>query len=105
MAKYLHNTEHSPIRYLCKRNNLSLTDVCRVLGIAEVTMQVYIKKPFTIRLQDICTMAGLFGISVLELVYLLSVNKPQSKKVDKVFCETLMNNAESLRIEIEKGIV
>lgn len=101
MARYLHNTDHSPIRYLSKKNNLTLTDLCKVLEVSEVTIHEWIKRPFRIRLEYICTMSGLFGVSVLELVYLLSVNKPQSKKSDKWYLKDVEDRGNATLLSMQ----
>lgn len=58
---------------------LTKGDLSKVLGISLNTLNTWIKAPTMIKLKDIITLSGLFGISCEELVYILTRNKPQVK--------------------------
>ena len=83
MAKHYVSIKNSPIIYNLKGLNLTKTDLCKHLNIGGQTLNDYIEKPSTMRLETITIMAGLFGMTVERLVYLLLRNKPTLNKRDK----------------------
>jgi len=91
MAKNYVLNKHSPIIYNLNKNRLRKIDLCRALNIREITLNDYIENPDKIRLGDLRLMAGVFGINVLHLVYCLERNKPQTKKEDKWYIESVVN--------------
>lgn len=92
---YVPHKDH-PILHLAKKNLLTKSDICRCLDLTIVTLNNYINEPGLIRLKDIVKLSGLFGINVLELVYLLQRNKPQIKhKASKWYLE-------EIKIKVEK---
>lgn len=91
MAKNYVPTANSPIIFHLNKNKLSKSDLCRMLDCTKMTLNNYINDPSLIRLADLHIMAGMFGINVIELVYLLDRCKPQIKKDDKWYLEEIKN--------------
>jgi hypothetical protein len=77
VSKYIKNDKLNPILWQCHKANLTQDALCKALGISKVTLRVWIKNPFCIQLKHIQVMAGIFGLSCEELVYILIRNKPQ----------------------------
>lgn len=69
----------NPILYQLSINNLKKSDLCRIIGVSAPTIQSWIDHPETMQLKHIISLAGLFQISVEELVYLMLRNKPKLK--------------------------
>lgn len=82
----------NPIAQLARKNNLAFMDLARALRVSMPTMRTYITDPYQMRLKDLTTLAGLFGINVLELFYLISRNRPLINRQDKWFIEEIKNN-------------
>lgn len=79
MAKYYKNNKLSPILWQASKAGIVKADLCKALGISLDTLNKWIKSPYMIQLKYIVVMAGLFGLSCEELVYMLLRNKPQMK--------------------------
>ena len=80
MTKHYVNRDRNVIVFHMAKANLSRTDLCRALDITTNTLGQWIRDVSLIRLKDLITMSGLFGIPVEELVYLLIRAKPQINK-------------------------
>ncbi len=79
MAKYSKNNKLNPIVWQCKKANITKDTLCKALGISQVTLRGWINNPNIMQLKHLYVMAGLFGLSCEELVYILVRNKPQLK--------------------------
>lgn len=90
------SVERNVILKQLAKNNFSKSDLCRMLDVSQPTIDCWIKDPGLIRLRELNTIAGLFGINVLELVYLLERTKPVLKKADKWYIENVKLNADTL---------
>ncbi len=83
---HLHTSKvRTPIEYHLKRHKLSKTDLCRLLSISRITLAIYIKNPFKMRLEDIVLMAGFFKVDYLELINSFAKNKCVTSKEDKEY--------------------
>lgn len=78
MIKYYKNNNLSPIVWQMKRNKLTTVNCCTILGITSKTLRAWIKDPGIIQLKNLIILAGLFGIHVEELIYIIIRNKPQA---------------------------
>ena len=94
MAKNYAPFKNSPISHQIKKNRLVKSDVCRLLNITQVTLNCYINEPQQIRLKDLYKLASIFNLGILEFVYLLERNKPQIKKDDKWYIETIVSSID-----------
>ena len=96
MNSYYVPRDHNQILYLAKKNLLSKSDICRIMNVTIVTLNNYINEPGLMRLKDLYLLSGIFGINVLELVYLLSRSTPKLKhKQSKWYLE-------EIKIKVEK---
>ena len=102
MTKHYVNRDRNVIVFHMAKANLSRTDLCRALDITTNTLGQWIGDVSLIRLKDLITMSGLFGIPVEELVYLLIRAKPQinkqkaSKKVHKKYLFDIRERSEDV---------
>lgn len=80
-----------PIRHYLKKCNYSREDLSRALKCHVKTVHAYVDDPLLIRLKDLIVIAGLFGIPVEELVYLISRYRPQSNKDSKWYIQEIEN--------------
>lgn len=87
MTKYIVNNANNPIVSQMKKNRLQKSDICRLLDITQATVNNYINDPGLIRLRDLYLLSGIFGLNILELVFLLERNKPKIKKADKWYID------------------
>lgn len=69
--------KQSPILYQMNKCNFTRIDIYRILHVEANTFKAYINNPLMIPLKHIITMAGLFGLSPEELIYIILRNKPQ----------------------------
>ena len=76
MAILYRAKENNPIVFQGKKAGLSRTDIARALNVSNLTLREWINNPYLIRFGDLLTLAGLFGMSIEELVYILVRNKP-----------------------------
>jgi transcriptional regulator with XRE-family HTH domain len=76
MAILYRAKENNPIVFRGKKAGLSRTDIARALNVSNLTLREWIHNPYLIRFGDLLTLAGLFSMSVEELVYILVRNKP-----------------------------
>lgn len=67
------------IRYWACKKGFTTSMLSKALNISRPTTYKLIENPFLMTLQQLYTMAGLFGITVEEFVYCLSRNKPKIK--------------------------
>ena len=105
MARAEIMASNSPISYWARKNNLEITDLARALNVTQPTIREYIKNPMQIRLKDIYILSGLFGISGLELIYLIERNKASSKykaKKGKFHLSEIMRKVEEDEIRYRK---
>lgn len=79
---YKNNDRYNTIKWNAKRLNLRLRDIYKALHISDKTLSIYIENPHTMQIKHLLVMAGLFGMSPEELLYLLLRNKPQVKGQD-----------------------
>lgn len=91
MAKYYDTERNSPIIYYSSKRHLSKTDLAKALGVSTVTMHSYIRNPYLIRLSELVALAGLLGLPIEELIYLLVRNKP---RVDSSQNKDMKNSAK-----------
>ena len=91
MAKAWINDKQHPIMWQARRVNISKSDLCNALSISLPSLQDYLKHPRLIRLEHIMVMAGLFGLSCEELVYIILRNKPQLNQSGKWYIEEIRN--------------
>ncbi len=93
-STYKSREDNVIIKQLVK-NNFSKQDLCRMLNISLPTLNNWIYEPGMIRLRELTLMAGMFGINVLEFVYLLERTKPVLRKVDKWYIESLKLDSDT----------
>lgn len=79
MAKLYKPTKNTPILWQAAKVGLTKNELCRTLGVSLNTLNTWIVSPEIMQLKHIYVMAGLFGLSVEELVYILVRNKAQVK--------------------------
>ena len=75
MAKRWQGNKQNPLIFHMEKANLSKSDLVQVLRIEANTLNKHLDNPSLIPLGRIITLAGLFGLSPEELVYLLLRNK------------------------------
>ncbi len=80
MAKHYTSDKNNPIVYHLLKQNLTKTDLCRLLNVSRLTMQGYIDNPTLIRLKDLITISGLLKVDYLKFIELLISNKATVKK-------------------------
>lgn len=102
MAKYYKINKYSAILYYLGKNNYTKADLCRFLGISQITLNTWIEDPYMINLRQLSRMAGLFGLSIEELVYCLLRNKPQVNKAGDWYLEDMRLRVSSYIGEIDK---
>ncbi len=79
MAKLYKSTKHSPLLWQAQKAGIQKNELCKRLGISYHTLSKWIENPDIMQLKHITILAGLFGLQVEELVYMLLRNKPQMK--------------------------
>jgi lambda repressor-like predicted transcriptional regulator len=77
VAKYFKNGNLSPILWQAHKAGITKGDLCRTLGISLNTLKTWLNNPSIMQLKHLYVMAGMFGISIEELVYIIARNKPQ----------------------------
>ena len=98
MARYYNKGVFHPILFQMKRNNIAKIDVCKALNVCKGTLESYIKDYRLIRVKDLLTLSGLFGLSVEEFVYILVRHKPMiNKKEDRLFLTAIRERNKDLR--------
>jgi len=96
MAKYYTKGTHHPIIFQMTKNNIAKIDVCKALGVCKATLDSYIKDYRLIRVKDLLTLSGLFGLSIEEFVYILVRHKPMVKKSDKKYLFDIRERSEDV---------
>lgn len=77
MPKRWKGTKNNPLMFQMEKAHLSKSDIVQVLRCELNTLNKHLDNPSLIPLGRIITLAGLFGMSTEELVYLLLRNKQQ----------------------------
>ena len=96
--------QRHPIATHSRNNQLSMIDLCRALNCVPKTMREYIDNPYLMRMGDIVKLAGLFGITSLELFYSLQRNIPNLKrdKNNQFHLSEIMRKVEEDEIRYRK---
>lgn len=84
-------SKHHPIVFNAAKNNLSLNDIIRELGITHVTLRTYMQRPSNMKMDHLLILSGLFGMPPEELLYILLRNKPQLNSAGKWYLEEIRN--------------
>ena len=71
--------------------NLKREDLCQALRVEANTLKNYIYNPFMIKLDHLIILAGLFGVPVEELVYILVRYKKQITKEGSSYIGSLID--------------
>lgn len=74
--------EH-PVIVEARRNNYLKSDLCRILNISPPTLNRYLQRPELVRVSDILTLAGLFNISMYEMMYKFIHSSNKLKPAEK----------------------
>jgi len=90
MANLYISASENAIIYYMNKCKLNKSDLCRALNITYITLNKWIENPHNMKVSDIITMCGLFGISPECLLYLLIRNKPKLKKEHVKYVDNIL---------------
>ena len=102
MAKLYNTKGNRVIIYHIKRKNYTKTQIAKLLNVSNATIHKYLNNPYTMSLQQLILLCGLFGCSIEELVYLISKNKAKLNKEGFWYLEDIRMNADIKQMAIEK---
>lgn len=91
MGKLLTAHPLHPILRQCKIKNLNVVDLANLMDLSTVSLYTYIKDPFKLNLRQLTLMAGIFGLSPEEFIYILLRNKPSVNDKGKWYIEDIRN--------------
>lgn len=89
MTKYYVSKVNNPIVHQAKRIGISQKTILRALNITDFTYTKYLTNPFIIPLGHLMILSSLFNLTIHEFIHLLIIDKPQLKKDDKWYLESI----------------
>jgi hypothetical protein len=71
-----------PLKRLLIAKGLTIMGLAQLMGRSKVQLHTYLNNPYLMTLGQLSTLAGHLDTNVIELHYLIRLNKPKVEKVD-----------------------
>jgi hypothetical protein len=91
MAKLYKRNKLNTIIALADKNGFTKQDICRLMGISRPTLEDWIANCGIIRHKDMCQLAGLFGVHIVDFVWMLERNKVRITKEDRSLINSILS--------------
>ncbi len=92
MAILYNSKGNKAIMYYIKKVGCTKTEIAKLLDVSNATLHKYINNPYHMSFKQLMLLSGLFCCNIEELVYLMRKNKPQLKKDDKWYLDTIKSS-------------
>lgn len=89
-----------PIRKLMNRDKRKVIDICRLLDRSYNQTYKYLRNPLLMTLGQLSTIAGYFGMGVLEFICMVHYNTPKPSKEQKAVLSSIIAKIEEENKEL-----